>query len=164
MADQLSRAVADVTQVMQFESWLRFYFLHEEGDNLVLRLPEESLDRIRQLYPNLAPLAEELNNQPVTYESSINSVCTFVVRTFDGSKYKAGVVTRVFDSRTFQAETQLYQLWLQVHEEQLDRAFMDFSKWLELYDAWRQSDVVRQQMTEMLTKVGSVAPCTTRTQ
>jgi len=143
MTDSFANAVKDVVEVMEFESWLRFYFFHEEGGGLFIRVHEQALKCIRGLHPHLVGLVEELNNKEVDYETSVATVCQFVVRSLDGSKYRAGLVPEVFDSSEFQNEMQLFNLWLQGHEAQLDQHFQDFNTWLELYGKWKSSPEVQ---------------------
>lgn len=49
----------------------------------------------------------------------------------------------IFDSATFQVQMQLFNAWVQMHEEQLDRNFVDFGGWQKLFDDWRNTAPLR---------------------
>jgi len=57
-----------------------------------------------------------------------------------------GVPATVFGSTTFQNEIQLFGVWVQTHEEQLDKGFLDFATWKALFAEWRNSDKVKAQI------------------
>jgi len=145
---QFREAVQDVARILQFESWLRFYFLQEEGSAFVMRIPEMSLERIRQAYEDLAGLAEMVNGQEMDYEKSFATVCEFVASRLDGQRYEPGVCTNVFDSQPFMLEMQLFNLWLQAHESQLEDAFFDFEAWQGMYREWKGSAEVKKYLEE----------------
>jgi hypothetical protein len=142
MSAELQQAVRQILEVVMFENWLRFYFLSEaEEGRLALAVPEQGLARIRELHPQLVPLAEELNGREISLERSRPTVCTFVAARLDG---KATPVNTVLDSAGFQLEIHLFNTWVQGHEEQLDKTFLDFSAWKRLFAQWRDSDKVKE--------------------
>ena len=159
MKVDLFKAVADVAEVMQFENWLRFYFVKDEDGTLYLRVPEQAQERITEKYPHLAPLMEEVKDTAVTYESSMNSVCEFVARNLDGEKFPMGTVSQIFGTPEFQTEMQLFNLWAQAHEDQLDQAFLDFAMWSELFQKWKSSEEVRQLLKEHGKTMPNVVSC-----
>jgi len=163
MAYSIANAVKDVAEIMEFENWLRFYFVKEEGDTLFLHVPEQAFARIQELYPHLAGLVEELNNKAIDYETSISMVCQFVVRSLDGLKYPAGLVPEVFDNTDFQDEMQLFNSWTQSHEAQLDQGFLDFNTWVELYTAWKTSSEVKDFFKTFKAKSAPMAACNSDT-
>ena len=67
-------AVARITEVVMFENWLRFYFIDEEDDTLVLKLPEKALEQIQKRYGNLPDPADRLNARAVDHQPSMNEV------------------------------------------------------------------------------------------
>ncbi|THB65847.1 MAG: hypothetical protein D6E12_11700 [Desulfovibrio sp.] len=140
------QAVVDVAEIMKFESWLRFYFLVEEDNTLYMRLSDQAQERIKEAYPHLAPLVEQVKDTAVTYENSVNTVCTFVASSLDGSKYAMGTVNEVFGSPEFQTEMQLFHIWTQAHEDQLDQGFVDFNNWNELFEKWKNSPEVKEHL------------------
>lgn len=158
MSAEFASAINAVSEVLMFENWLRFYFIAEEGDKLFLRVPETAEKRIREEYPHLFGLLELLNGREITYETSRDAVCSFVASDVDGSRMKSGNSEKVFDSSLFQFEMQLFNIWVQSHEEQLDKSFMDLRKWQELFAEWKRSDKVREYMTELKDAATRTAP------
>lgn len=156
-------ALNDVAEIMQFENWLRFYFITDEGDELVLRVPEAAQEQIAKDFEQLVKLLDYMNNAVMSYEKSVNTVCQFVVTSLDGSQYPSGVVTSVFDSPEFQKEMQLFQFWIQIHEEQLEQAPMEFSTWKKLFTEWKSSEQVREHVEAIDKDAQRVAQCSTNT-
>lgn len=148
MAEKLSPFASAVQQVLEavvFENWLRFYFISEQpgqADLLYISIPDQAMQRIQELYPHLAPLAHSMNAQVINFETSRAALCTFVATELDGKRIPTEMSAKVFDSTTFQTEMQLFNTWVQAHESQLDKAFMDFGMWRSLFAAWRKSDAV----------------------
>jgi len=141
MPTEFQQAVRQILEVVMFENWLRFYFLAEtEGGGLALAVPEQGLARIREQHPQLLPLAEQLNGKEISFELSRQAVCTFTAARFDGKNLP---VSMVLDSAAFGLEMRLFNTWVQGHEEQLDRNFLDFSTWTRLFAEWRNSDKVQ---------------------
>lgn len=150
MPSEFTRAVEDICEVLMFEHWLRFYFINEsESGELSITIPEAGMTRLREAHPHLLPLAEELNGVPISAEASQRAICTFIAGHLDGNKLKEGVTATVFESSTFQMENQLFNIWIQSHEDQLDAQFVDFATWRSLYAAWRNSEKVLQQIANV---------------
>ena len=143
MNKSLEQAISRVSEVVMFENWLRFYFIAEQGDTLVLRLPEKAMERLKEKYGPLANLAERLNNEEITHKSSLDAVCLFVASEIDGTALPEKVIAEVFDHPLFHLELQLFGTWVQNHEEQLDAGFMEFSQWLSLFGEWKNTDEVK---------------------
>jgi hypothetical protein len=158
MSAEFVSAINTVSEVLMFENWLRFYFIAEEGDKLFIRVPETAEKRIREEYPHLFGLLELMNNKEITYETSRDAVCSFVASDVDGSRMKAGTSEKVFDSSLFQFEMQLFNIWVQSHEEQLDKNFMDLRKWQELFAEWKRSDKVKEYVAELKDASTRTAP------
>ena len=154
-------AVEQALEAVMFESWLRFYFIEEvppeparpedgaanaadAAERLVIRVPEKGMARIGELYPNLLPLAESMNGHEVDFETSRRAVCTFVLGHLDGKTMPRDMAAVVFGSATFQIQLQLFHTWLQMHEDQLDRAFQEFGAWRTLFDQWRATPGARE--------------------
>lgn len=155
------QALADVAEIMQFENWLRFYFLHEEGEQLVIRIPEPAIAHFKEHYPHLAPLAEKMNNEPIDYEKSVKTVCSYVVTQLDGPKYPERIVPTVLDSPEFQHEMYLFQVWCQNHERQLEQSPMEFTTWQQLFHDWKQTDQVKKFSSQSSADPNRVANCST---
>lgn len=147
-------AVVDVSEVMKFENWLRFYFIKgEEGDALRIEIPEENLEKIKADYPHLSDLAVQYNGNLIDYQKSCNMTCAHVSLTYDGNKYKGQTVADTFDSKELKIEMYLFGMWMQGSEDQLDEEFMEFSEWVEGYESWKNTPEVQDYLAR-LTDVG----------
>lgn len=136
--EAFQKAVSEVLKVVIFENWLRFYFISEEdGGALKIELPEKSIQKISELYPDFAPLAQTLNGKPIDLETSRAAVLTYVLNNLDGKKLKKGDAQSILSSSTFQNGLLLFNTWVQAHENQLDQHFLDFGTWLKLFEEWR---------------------------
>jgi len=145
MSTAFQQAVRQILEVIMFENWLRFYFISEPaGGGLALAVPEQGLARIRERYPRFMPLVEEMNGREISFELSRRAVCTFVATQHDGKDMPVNMADSVLDSAGFQLEMQLFNNWVQGHEEQLDKNFLDFSAWQRLFAEWRNSDKVKE--------------------
>ncbi len=162
-ATEFGKAVETISEVMMFENWLRFYFIAEEGDKLYIRVPEQGLMRIRENHPALFSLVEEMNGKEVTPQVSRTAVCNHISSEVEGNSIKMGMGGRVFDSQTFQFEMHLFGTWVQSHEEQLDKGFLDFNTWKSLFADWKKSDKVREHIEELRDAMTrSSSDCTTQ--
>ncbi len=153
-SEAFAKGVDNILEVVMFENWLRFYFISEKPhaeEGLFLAVPEQGMVRIKELYPHLYPLAEEMNDKELTFDSSRSAVCTFVVTEVDGKTIPKNMSDIVFDSSTFQIELHLFNTWVQSHENQLDEAFMEFGAWRNFFSQWRQSDAVTNWAQQMQT-------------
>jgi len=151
---EFQKYVADILEVAMFENWLRFYFISEGKDdsNLKLELPAKSMDRIRELYPNLYPLAQKMDGKPVDFEISRNSVLEHIMGHLEGKSIPQGEVQRVLQSATFQAKLQLFHTWEQLHEEQLDNGFQEFGAWRSLFAQWLETPGVHELAQKLMRK------------
>ncbi|MEW5773537.1 MAG: hypothetical protein AB1916_08430 [Thermodesulfobacteriota bacterium] len=149
MSDDFQSVLADVAEAMQFETWLRFYFLKEaEGGTLRMDIPDEAAEAIRRDHAPLWPLAEALNGKTVDYQTSLTEVCTFAARYLDGVRHRAGLVDKVFDSRDFKVEMHLFALFLSGHEAAFDQERLGFAQWREIFAQWKASDQVRDYLAK----------------
>ena len=151
--EQFQNGVAKVLEAVMFENWLRFYFISEKPDApaaadgqpaLFIAVPVKAMERISELFPRLLPLAEDMNGQEVTFETSRRAVCNFVLAHVDGQVMPRDSATMIFESATFQVQMQLFNAWVQMHEAQLDRNFVDFGGWQKLFDEWRNTPAARE--------------------
>jgi len=149
MQEGFKEALGDVAEALKFENWLRFYFIEEKEDGLYVKIPKERLKDIENKYGPLFELAEKLNNEVIDQAKSTSEVCTFVWRTYDSTKYSVGLVPSVFNSKEMQVEMHLFYLWVQGHEEQLGQEFMDFDRWLELFEAWKADEKVKNYVSSI---------------
>ena len=167
--EQFQNGVAKVLEAVMFENWLRFYFISEKPDApagrdgqpaLFVAVPAKAMERISEMFPRLLPMAEEMNGQEVSFETSRRAVCNFVLAHVDGQVIARDSAAMIFESTTFQVQMQLFNAWVQMHEEQLDRNFVDFGGWQKLFDEWRSSPAARE-LAEKLTlsaQGGAAAP------
>ena len=145
MFTAFQQAVRQILEVIMFENWLRFYFISEaEGGSLTLAVSEQGVMRIREQYPRFMPLLEELNGKEISFELSRQAVCAFVATQLDGKTLPVNMADSVLDSAGFQLEMQLFNSWVQGHEEQLDAFFLTFLEWKRLFAEWRNSDKVKE--------------------
>ncbi|WP_028588130.1 hypothetical protein [Desulfocurvus vexinensis] len=157
MSDLMTRAVADVAEVMKFENWLRFYFVkEEEGEAVRIEIPAEIMEHLKKTQEHLAGLAEQYNGELVDYQKSCTDTCAHVALVYDGNKYPPGTVTSVWDTKALKLEMYLFGLWMQGHEAQLDEEFMDFPAWLSGFEQWKNTAEV-QDYLDRLTDVGQRA-------
>ena len=68
--NNFQNAVFQVLEAVMFENWLRFYFYYRKAGRArragrrgaaFLAVPEKGMERIKELYPHLLPLAEDMN-------------------------------------------------------------------------------------------------------
>lgn len=144
--EEFQSRVATLLEVAMFENWLRFYFIKEvpDSDELKLELPEKAMERIRELYPALYPLAEALDGKPIDFETSRNAVLHHVLNHVEGTLWPQGVAQSILQSATFQTKLQLFHIWEQVHEDQLDRGFSEFGAWKQLFARWLETPGARE--------------------
>jgi hypothetical protein len=146
MLPNLKDALNDVAKVFEFEQWLRFYYVSEEGDKLFIRVPDEKMNEIRSKFPTLARLAEEINDREIDFQKSQENVCAFVAAEFDGDRYPEGTVAQVLDKNDFKLEMYLFNLWARTHETRLDEEELSFDAWLRMYEEWRASPEVQKYL------------------
>ena len=145
MSTAFQQSVQQILEVVMFENWLRFYFISETAEGgLALAVPEQGLARIREQHPQFMPLLEELHGKEISFELSRQAVCSFVAMQVEGKTIPANMADLVLDSASFQLEMHLFNNWVQGHEEQLDKNFLDFSTWKRLFTEWRNSDKVQE--------------------
>ncbi|MDR3358669.1 MAG: hypothetical protein LBN96_07470 [Desulfovibrio sp.] len=156
-------AVAQVLEAVMFENWLRFYFLTQKTDDasggddgarLFVAVPDKGMERIREEYAHLLPMAEAMNGRKADFETSRRAVCAFVLERLDGKTIPGDMAGIVLESANFQTQLQLFNLWVQSHEDQLDERFLDFATWRSLFAKWRQSSEVRDLAEKLLVSGG----------
>ena len=90
-----------------------------------------------------------LNGKEISFALSQQAVCSFVMEHLDGKVMPQRMAETVFDSTTFQTRMQLFNAWVQMHENQLDQNFMEFGSWRELFAQWCSTDQVKELATRM---------------
>lgn len=156
LQDEFQKDVQKILEVAMFENWLRFYFIQErkvegaEDPELIIKLSDKSLERIREHYPEFLPMAEGLNNKPINFEASKNAVLQHILTVMDGKALEKGSAQRVLQSSTFQTKLQLFHTWEQMHEDQLEAGFLDFGTWLSLFGQWLETPGARELAKKLL--------------
>ncbi|MDR3319765.1 MAG: hypothetical protein LBS77_02205 [Desulfovibrio sp.] len=150
-------SVMQILEAVMFENWLRFYFIaektdatHSEDVPLFIAVPDKGMERIRKDYAHLLPMAEAINEKEADFKTSRRAVCTFVMEQLDGKTMSKNTAPIILESATFQAQLQLFNLWVQSHEAQLDENFLEFSTWRSLFAEWRKSPDVRSLEDKLL--------------
>lgn len=139
-----------IVEVVMFENWLRFYFIAEaDNKDLMILIPEQGIGKMEKDYPHLVGLAKKLNQQLITHEKSMREVCLFVADTIDGVSAPESLIQRILSSREFQLELQIFSSWVQSHEGQLDKSFMEFSQWMKIYTEWKETDKIKEHIEKM---------------
>ncbi|MDR2055256.1 MAG: hypothetical protein LBQ10_05240 [Desulfovibrio sp.] len=161
--EAFQKAVTQVLEAVMFENWLRFYFIaqkdgdalgQDDGAPLFIAVPDKAMERIREGYAHLLPMAEAVNGQKADFETSRRAVCAFVLEQLDGKTMPRDMAGIVLESATFQAQLQLFNIWVQSHENQLDERFLDFAAWRSLFAKWRQSSEARILAEKLLVSGG----------
>ncbi|MEF2229382.1 MAG: hypothetical protein V3571_00480 [Pseudodesulfovibrio sp.] len=146
----IKNAVKDTVEIFQFDQWLRFYFVVEDGENLKLRIPDEVMRYIDKEYPALHRLADTTNDTVIDYQRSQENVCAYVAARLDGQKYESTVLPQVFDNATFKIEMYVFNIWMKMHEAHLDEEYLPFGDWLEMYRGWNSLDEVKEYRRKLL--------------
>jgi len=146
----IKNAVKDALEIFQFDQWLRFYFVVEKDDGLMIEIPEDVLNQIHEDHPELHRLADLVNNAVTDYKRSQENVCAYVGARLDGQKYESTVLPQVFDNSTFKVEMYIFNVWLKMHEQHLDEEYMNFNGWLEMYDGWNSLDEVKEYRAKLV--------------
>jgi hypothetical protein len=137
---RINAGALDVLEVFQFEYWLRFYFMMEEEGSFYVRLEDSLMERIEEQYPHLSGLAEKLNATHLTPEISQTLVGEFIFKNLEGKAARPGKVQDLLDSKEFNEELYLFNMWVNLHERQLDAKVLSFERWQELFQEWRFSE------------------------
>lgn len=150
------KQVAALLEVAMFENWLRFYFIEEIQDSDVLKisLPDKALHRIKELYPGLYPMAESLNGKEVDFESSRQAVLRHILNEIEGKTMPQGAAQSILQSKTFQVRLQLFHIWEQMHEAQLDQGFAEFGAWKNLFAQWLETPGAQELAKKMMAEPG----------
>ena len=146
-----SKTADQVLEAVMFEKLAALLFhrekpdAHEGGEApLFMAVPVKGMERISELYPHLLPLADAMNGKEVDFETSRQAVCHFVLEQMDGKTIPRDTAGMIFGSTAFQVRLQLFNAWVQMHESQLDQAFLDFGAWRKLFTEWTATPAARE--------------------
>lgn len=156
----IRNAPNEVLDIMQFEHWLRFYFVEEVDGKLELRVPDKEMERIKDELPVMHSLVELLNNREITQQLCTETVCSFIAARLDGQKYPEGTITRVFDGKKFKLEMYLFSLWNRTHEAKLDEEYLFYPSWQKMFAEWKETDEVKQYIAKLT--ISAPGPKTTQ--
>ena len=143
-------AAKEMLDIMIFETWIRFYFLKQEGENLRVEIPEETMKYLKENTSQYYDLAELMNNDAIDFEKSQQTVCSYINARLDGQKYETGMVMGVFDSKQFKISHYIFTLWLKRHEQVFDETPHTFEEWLESHWGWRDMDEVKNYQKKLM--------------
>lgn len=150
--ENFQAAMSKIMEVVIFEAWLRFYFIAEakeksegqkEEAEYLMAIPEKAMQKIKEYYPEMLPLAEELNDKPINFDISTRAILSFVIAHLEGKVFPKELIQSVLSSATFKARQELFHAWTQIHEKQLEEKFFDFGVWLNLYNKWADTEGVK---------------------
>ncbi|MBQ7456249.1 MAG: hypothetical protein IJS54_01355 [Desulfovibrio sp.] len=161
MAEEQERflfVVEKMLDVVMFENWLRFYFITEMRDeddaqadaHIFLIIPEKAMKKIEEVFPEFLPLATYLNNKEISFEISQQAICTYIVENIDGKIIEQDTAASIMDSTAFQVQLQLFNTWIQLHEDQLDQGFLTFDVWKDLFTEWKNSQPGKDLMEKLI--------------
>lgn len=146
----IKNAVKDALQVFQFDQWLRFYFVKQNGEELVVDIPDDVLASIKEADDHLYRFADLVNDAPTDYKRSQDNVCSYIASRLDGQKYEKTVLPQVFDNATFKVEMYIFNVWLKMHEPHLDEEYMSYFEWMEMYEGWNSMDEVKEYRAKLV--------------
>ncbi|WP_027370359.1 hypothetical protein [Desulfovermiculus halophilus] len=139
MADQFKQALKDITDICKFEHWLRFTYMTKEGEEHKLSIPESDIAEMKRDLPLLAGLAEDMNNEIMTPDTSQQKLIAYIQNRLDGDRYDITRILSVLNSKSFQVEMQAFHMWVEAHEDQLETSLMNFTQWMQLFEAWKRT-------------------------
>ena len=144
MQEDTLEALKEITEVFKFELWLRFYFIQDNEGVMSINLSKEVLGQMENSYGHLAKLASNISSRELNPDVCQKVIVEHLMDHFDGKKYEIGYIPKILDTAAFKAEIQLFNTWAHLHEDQLDKNILNFNKWQELYDQWKQSENARK--------------------
>ncbi len=138
-----------VAETILFEQWLRFYFIVEENDDLVLRLDQAEEEQVLENWPRLSALVEALNGHAPDHHNSLAAICLSLGERENGEALLENAAAIVAD-QDFQEELNRFSAWLFEEANELDRQRLPFDDWLERFARWRGSVDLREYCLRFL--------------
>lgn len=129
-------------ELVFFEQWLRFYFIAEEDGKLYIRMPDDELQKARELYPDLTTVAEALNNREIDHQAAMEALCEGMMNgpyALTGEQW-----AEILAGRDFRLTLELLSFWVQAEEKGLDEQTLAFHDWKHRFDAWCDSPNIRE--------------------
>lgn len=156
--DKFKEVLKDVSDLCKFEMWLRFYFIQKKEKELVLNIPEDIIEGIKEEYPLLGGLAERLNNDTMTPEKSQNALLNYIGDKLEGKKHDSSSIPIVLDSKNFEAEMNAFHMWVNAHGKDLDKKVLEFKEWMQLFEAWKRTEKGQQVLSHLNTSSWEANP------
>ncbi len=150
------KIVDDLSAVVKFEQWVRFYFITKENDDLIIAPEPEHVQKIKASYPKYYDLLEAMCLIKMTPQTSQRLILDFIRDHFDGQEYTSTEIHKTLDSNDFGTEMYLFTMWLDLHENQLLDRIVGFEVWMSLFDTWKGSE----QGQKVLLAMGSGSAAT----
>jgi len=141
--------IKDLTGVIKFEQWMRFYFIKKVGDDLVISPETTHMEKIKALYNEYYDLATTMDQTTMTPEVSQRLVVNAIREQFEGSKYSATQIHKTMDSKAFSMELYLFNTWIELHKDQLSEVIIGYSEWIGLYETWKNSEQGQKVLMSM---------------
>ncbi len=143
------KIVDDLSAVVKFEQWVRFYFIKKDGDDLIIAPEAEHMTKIKALYPDYYELVEAMCLVKMNPQTSQRLILDFIKDHLDGKKYKSTEIHKALDSKDFTTEMYLFNMWLELHDNQLTEQIIGYDEWLALYKTWRTSEQGQKVLLSM---------------
>ena len=134
MKNNLSPECALLRDLLLFEQWLRFYFITEEGEALVLHVPENVALRVRENASDLADLMDDLTDRQLEAADALAVVFAAAAEMLGEG---GPAPEALFSDPALQTELGLFRGWVQEHERELDEKLYGFRAWLQRFDDWQ---------------------------
>lgn len=152
-----ANAHMEVAKVFHFEFWLRYYFI-EERDEQLFAISDEQMERMRRQFPDFAELAERVRAAALSPELSQTVVVEFLQLHYEGSRFPPNSVPVVLDSKEFSLEMCLFDMWMNLHEDQLMQKIYGFDSWMHFFEEWRKTDKAQQLMQSFKVQIHDESP------
>ncbi len=140
MERDFKQALKEISDVIKFEMWLRFYFARQgEDESVELDVPDEVMEHIGKNYPLLYELARDLNHMEITPELSQKRVINFILTRLEGKRIRPMLIPSVLNSKSFEIEVSVFHMWVKANEDQLEEEVYDFKEWMQLFEGWKRT-------------------------
>lgn len=145
----IKKAAEETSRVLMFDHWMRHYYVVEREGKMYISIPEDVMESIKQNEPEYFALAELVNEDELTYENSQATVLSYISARFDGKRYEATIMAKMFDSKEFKLEMYVFNLWMKGHEEYLNSNQLEFADWIEMITEWKKMDQVKTYLEKL---------------
>ncbi|WP_462324521.1 hypothetical protein [Desulfoplanes sp.] len=143
------KIVTDLSSVVKFEQWMRFYFIKKEGEDLVIAPDADHMKKIKALYGEFYELAEAMCQVKMTPQNSQRLILDCIWERFDGKEYKSKQIHKTLDGKEFTTEIYLFNTWLELHDDQLSQQIIGFDEWVGLFETWKDSEQGQKVLLSM---------------